>query len=75
MRTHIDPSRIYTSDWEFARSYTPRRTAFGVLLGIVALAVAALIVWLIITDGDTLRLALITAGFLALWAMAKGGQR
>jgi len=79
MNHHIGPHRIYTSDWEFIRSYTPRRTAFGVLLAIVhvlvALAVAALIVWLIVTDGDTLRLTLIAAGFLALWLTAKGGCR
>ena len=75
MNHHIGPHRIYTSDWEFIRSYTPRRTAFGVLLSIVALAVAALIVWLIVTEGDTLRLTLIAGGFLALWLMAKGGYR
>ena len=75
MNHHIGPNRIYTSDWEFIRSYTPRRTAFGVLLSIVALAVAALIVWLIVTDPDALRLALIVIGLLALGMMSKGVRR
>ena len=79
MNHHIGPHRIYTSDWEFIRSYTPRRTAFGVLLTIVcvpvALAVAALIVWLIVTDPDALRLALIVIGLLALGMMSKGVRR
>ena len=78
MRTHIGPHRIYTSDWEFARSYRPKRTALGVLLAIVAiivtLAVGAMVLWLIANDPDTLRLTLIVAGMLALWLMAKGGR-
>ena len=78
MRTHIGPHRIYSSDWEFASSYRPKRTAFGVLLAIVAilvtLAVGAMVLWLIANDSDTLRLGLIVAGMLALWLMAKGGR-
>ena len=35
MNLHITPTRIYTSDWEFAHQYRPRRTAFAVLLSIV----------------------------------------
>jgi hypothetical protein len=75
MRTHITPTRIYTSDWEFARSYSPRRTAFGALLLIVALAVVAMVLWLIVNDPDTLRLTLVLVGTLALWLMAKGARR
>lgn len=63
---------IYASDWEFARSYTPRRTAFGVLLGIVCLAVAATVVWLAVTNGAALLTAV---GLLALWLMVRGAQR
>ena len=78
MNHHITPNRIYTSDWEFASSYRPKRTAFGVLLAIVAiivtLAVGAMVLWLIANDPDTLRLALIVAGMLALWLMAKGAR-
>jgi hypothetical protein len=72
MRTHITPRRIHTSDWEFARSYTPRRTAFGVLLDIVCLAVAATVVWLAVTNGAALLTAV---GLLALWLMVRGAQR
>lgn len=79
MRTYIGPRRIYTSNWEFARSYRPRRTAFGVLLGtatvLISLAVGAMIVWLIVNDLDMLRLALIVVGLVALWMMTKGAQR
>jgi hypothetical protein len=72
MRTHITPQRIYTSDWEFTRSYSPRRTAFGALLLIVALAVTALIIWLVIID----PVALLTiAAIAALWLMAQGARR
>ena len=78
MNHHITPRRIYTSDWEFARSYHPRRTAFGVLLAVITvlvmLAVGATVLWLILNDPGTLRLALIVAGLLALWAMAKGAR-
>ena len=66
MNHHIGPRRIYTSDWEFARSYRPKRTAFGVLLAVgaivVTLIVGAMVLWLIV------------AGMLALWMMAKGAR-
>jgi hypothetical protein len=72
MRTHITPTRIYTSDWEFVRSITPRRTVLGWLLLLVALAVTALVIWLAITD----PVALLTiAAIGALWLMAMGARR
>ena len=78
MNHHIGPRRIYTSDWEFARSYRPKRTAFGVLLAVgaivVTLIVGAMVLWLIVNDSDTLRMGLIVAGMLALWMMAKGAR-
>ena len=78
MNHHIGPHRIYTSDWEFARSHKPRRTALGVLAAIVTifvmLAVGITVLWLIANDPDALRLGLIVAGMLALWLMAKGGR-
>jgi len=79
MKHHITSRRIYTSDWEFVRSYTPKRTAFGCVLSIVAIlvaiAVVAMVTWLIAHDPDTLRLALIVTGLTALWIMAKGARR
>ena len=78
MNHHITPRRIYTSDWEFARSYRPKRTALGVLGAIVVilvmLAVGVTVLWLIANDPDALRSGLIAVGMLALWLMAKGGR-
>ena len=74
MNHHITPHRIYASDWEFVRSYRPRRTAFGYLLTLVAVAVVILIGWLIINDPDVLRLGLVVGAVLALWMMAKGAR-
>lgn len=72
MNHYITPRRIYASDWEFARSYKPRRTALGYLGAVVALAVTALVVWLVVTD----PVALLTAAALvALWLMAMGARR
>ena len=72
MNHHITPHRIYASDWEFVRSYRPRRTALGYLGAIVALAVTALVVWLIVTDPVAL---LTTVAIVALWLMAMGARR
>jgi hypothetical protein len=74
MHRHITPHHIFTSHWQFVRSYTPRRTALGVLLLIVALAVTAMTLWLIVSDPDTARLGLVVVGVLALWMMAKGAR-
>ena len=78
MRTHIGPHRIYTSDWEFALSHRPKRTALGVLGAIVTilvmLAVGVTVLWLIANDPDALRSGLIAVGMLTLWLMAKGGR-
>lgn len=76
MRIHTTPSHhIYASDWEFARSHAPRRTALGVLLLIVTLAVGAMTLWLIVNDPDTARLGLVVMAVLSLWMMAKGARR
>ena len=78
MNHHITPGRIYTSNWQFTHSYTPRRTAFGVLLAVatilVILAVGGMVLWLIVNEGDTLRLILVIVGLLALWLMAQGAK-
>jgi hypothetical protein len=78
-RFHIGPRRINTTNWEFARSYTPRRTAFGVLLSIATIlliiGVGTMVLWLIVNDPDALRLALIVVGVVALGLMWKGQRR
>ena len=72
MNLHITPTRIYNSHWEFAHQYLPRLTAFSVLLSIVRGAVAALVVWLAITDVAAL---LTTIALIALWLMIQGTRR
>ena len=55
MNHHITPRRIYTSDWEFASSYRPKRTALSVLGAIVVilvtLAVGVMVLWLMDKGG------------------------